>query len=120
MHLANPRVGHTFMLQVSFRLIDLQWTHCSYSRNIYRGLVNGTKLAVIAVGSLVVEALMPKCTYMTLHTNARLHLTLLITVFFFLLYNGSQVNYTTLNINSLPMSVVTVHLFSSGTNCKCL
>jgi hypothetical protein len=78
----TPRVECTITLQVSFRLINFQWMHCSYSRNIYRGLVDGTKLAVTAVSSLVVEVLMPECTYMTLHTNARLHLTLLITVFF--------------------------------------
>jgi len=82
LYLATPRVERTIMLQVPFRLINFQQMHCLYSRNIYRGLVDGTKLAVIAVSSLVAEVLMPKCAYMTLHTNARLHLTLLITVFF--------------------------------------
>ena len=54
--------------------------HCLYSRNIYKGLVDGTKLTVLAIGSIVVEELMLEYSYMTLHTNTRLNLTLLITV----------------------------------------
>jgi hypothetical protein len=46
------------MLEVSFRLFDFQQMHCSYSRNIYTGLVDVTKLAVIVVGSLVDETLL--------------------------------------------------------------